>query len=369
MDALDLTGAGRGEVVRLVQEAVAAQRAVVVPTSGSSGPPKRVLLSMSALKASAESTLSFLGGPGQWLAALSPRHIGGLQVYLRSAVSGIPPATLEDDGPFGAGSFTAAVAAMRPGTRHYAALVPTQVHRLLAEPAGREALASLDRVLIGGAPLPAASVAALDRAGVRWTHTYGMTETAGGCVYDGVPLPGVAVRLEQGPAGGRILLSGPILAQGYLQDPVATAEAFVTEAGVRWYRTSDLGRYDEVRRRWKILGRVDEVINTGGHKVHPDDVSSALCAMEPVVDAAVVALPDPQWGERVVAMLVPAAGGPPVEALTRPTGWVRSRLRETLPRYALPTQVRWSDTLPRLASGKVDHAGVRAAFTQEGERL
>ena len=369
MHPLDLSEADGSEVGRLVDDAVAVGRPVVVPTSGFSGPPKQVLLSMRALTASAGATLNALGGDGQWVAALNPERIGGLQVYVRSSLAGVAPVTVAADSSFGVASFAVAVAAMRDDMPHYVALVPTQVHRLLAETAGREALARFDRVLIGGAPLPEPVALALDETGIAWSHTYGMTETAGGCLYDGVPLPGVQVRVEAGAAVGRLLISGPMLAEGYHHDPVATSETFITEAGRRWFRTSDLGRYDHDRGRWQVLGRADDVITTGGHKVHPDDVVSALSALEGVMDAAVVGVPDPQWGERVVALLVPSAPGPPDAARAEPTTWARSRLGATLPRHALPTRVRWADAVPRLLSGKVDTAGVRAAFTQEGERI
>ncbi|MGB7449684.1 MAG: AMP-binding protein [Ornithinimicrobium sp.] len=366
--ALDVAGLPGSQVSATVDDAVATDRSVLVPTSGYSGRPKRVLLSMAALTASAQATMTALGGGGQWVAALSPERIGGLQVYVRSALSGIPAVAVAGDTSFGVCSFVAAVAALRSDGRRYVALVPTQVYRLLAEPAGREALASFDRVLIGGAPLPAAAVTGLGAAGVRWTQTYGMTETAGGCLYDGTPLPGVQVRLESQAEVGRIQLSGPMLARGYHQEPQLTEEAFLTEAGRRWFRTGDLGRYDPIRQRWQVLGRADDVVNTGGHKVHPDDVVSALSDLPGVDDAAVVGVPDAHWGERVVALLVPATDGSSTD-VEDPTGWVRSRLYAVLPPYAIPAQVRWAPTLPRLAGGKVDTAGVRAAFIQEGERL
>lgn len=366
---LDLTHTLGTEVTTVVEEAVATDRSVLVPTSGSSGPPKRVLLSMAALTASARATLTALGGDGQWVAALSPGRIGGLQVHIRSALAGIPPVAVPPDTSFSARSFGVAVAALRPGVRRYVALVPTQVFRLLSETEGRAALASFDRVLVGGAPLPAAVQEGLRDAGVRWTHTYGMTETAGGCLYDGVPLPGVRVRTDTDPGDepGRLLLSGPTLAEGYHDEPRLTAAAFVTDGGRRWFRTGDLGRFESAHQRWHILGRADDVINTGGHKVHPDTVVSALTGLAEVADAAVVGVPDAQWGEQVVALVVPA---PESSAPTgEPTAWVRSQLGRALPRYALPARARWVPSLPRLASGKVDTTGVRAAFLQEGERL
>ncbi len=375
MPALDLSAGIAHDLARSLAHALEEGQDVVVTTSGSTGTAKKVVLPARALLASAHATLELLGGPGQWLAALTPTHVGGLQVWVRSHVSGVEPVDLvgvtgQPSSRFTATKFTAATAQMATDQRRYVSLVPTQIQRLLADPAGLQALTSFDRVLIGGAALAPALAARLTQAQVVWTHTYGMSESCGGCAYDGIPLPVVTLTTDGRPGEpGRLMISGPVLAKGYLDLPDLTDEAFVTIAGTRWFRSSDLGIQDLATGRWRVLGRMDDVINTGGHKVHPDAVRDALLALPAIDDAAVVAVPDVEWGQRVAAILIPRRGDPDMAALMAdPRGWVQ-QLRPAMPGYAVPSLVHIADALPRLPSGKVDGAGVRAAFTQEDDRI
>jgi O-succinylbenzoic acid--CoA ligase len=238
---------------------------------------------------------------------------------------------------------TAAVARM-PAGRRYTALVPTQLRRLLdAEPA---ALRRFDAVLVGGA---ATDPALLDRArgeGVAVVTTYGMTETAGGCVYDGIPLAGV--RVEVGDDGVR--LAGPPLALGYRLDPEATAAAF---AG-GWFRTRDAGSLGPDG-RLTVHGRLDEVVITGGVNVAPPAVEAALREHADVADAVVFGAPDAEWGQRVVAAVVPRAGAAPDLAALRP--WVAERLGAA----AAPRELHRIDAVPALHTGKPDRRAVAAA--------
>lgn len=234
------------EVCDALERAVPHEVVVHAATSGSTGTPKVARLTAGALTASARSTLTVLGGPGQWLLSTPATHIAGIQVLVRSALAGIPPVTV------GPGGFTSArfssAAARLTGTRRYTSLVPTQVARLLADDEGRAALARFDAVLVGGAAVPDTLRAAGRSAGTRIVATYGMSETAGGCVYDGRPLPGARMRIgDADPAGvGVIELGGPMLASGYVDRPEQTALAFGTDPdGSRWFRTDDLGRIDE----------------------------------------------------------------------------------------------------------------------------
>ena len=142
--------------------------------------------------------------------------------------------------------FTTAEQAM-PGPRRYTSLVPTQLARLLRDADGTAALARFDGVLVGGAACPPGLVDAAAAAGARVVRTYGMSETSGGCVYDGVPLEGVRVRTEPGERGDAVLLGGPMLASGYLGMPQESARAFVDIDGQRWFRTGDLGTWDGTR--------------------------------------------------------------------------------------------------------------------------
>ena len=165
-------------------------------TSGSTGRPRLVVLRPAALRASAAATAARLGGPGRWLLALPADHVAGVQVVVRALLAGAPPVVQDLRGGFRPAGFAAATARLGPG-RRYTSLVPTQLLRLLdAGGAALDALLGYDAVLVGGAALDAGLRARAEAAGVRVVATYGMTETAGGCVYDGVPLDGVRIRLD-----------------------------------------------------------------------------------------------------------------------------------------------------------------------------
>ena len=325
---------------------------VRVGTSGSTGSPKVASLTAAALTASARSTLEVLGGPGQWLLATPATHIAGIQVLVRSALAGIRPVTLPPGG-FTAHRFAEATAALAH-TRRYTALVPAQVARLLFEDEGRRALARFDTVLVGGAAVSDELRAQARAAGAHIVATYGMSETAGGCVYDGRPLPVARVRVadpdEQGV--GVVEISGTMLASGYADRPEQTRAAFCTGAdGTRWFRTDDLGRIDDGT--LVVLGRRDDVINSGGLKIAPHLVEAAVAAAFPdLADrSVVVASPDPRWGEAVT--LVVTGSDPPELA------HVRAVLRPELPATALPTRVAWIAAIPLLGPGKPDRRTVR----------
>ena len=180
--------------------------------------------------------------------------------------------------------------------RRYSSLVAAQLHRIVdSVQAGdrrvRDAVRALDAVLIGGGRLPAELADRADAAGIRVRRTYGASETAGGCVYDGVPLAGVEVRI----ADGEVQLSGPTLAEGYLGDAARTAAAFLDEPGRRWYRTGDAGEWDGTR--LSIVGRLDDVIITGGEKVSLGLVERAVQALPGLGSALVVRATDPEWGD------------------------------------------------------------------------
>lgn len=306
-----------------------------VRTSGSSGEPKEVVLSREALVASAEATHARLGGPGQWLLALPTTGVAGLQVLVRSAVGGHPPIVVEDHT-----GLEDALGAMC-GARKYASLVPTQLHRLAS--AGRlDALSTLDALLIGGAAVDPELLAAARDAGVTVVRTYGMSETSGGCVYDGVPLDGVKLRLDD---DGQVLVSGPVLFDGYGHE---------SREG-DWFATGDLGTIaDGVL---SIVGRLDDVVQVGGAKVPLPAVEQAVRALPEVHDAAVVAVPDPEWGSRVVAFVVPS-DAVCLDALR--TESVRETLEAAgLDRWWAPRDVVLVDGVPRLPGGKTDRLRLR----------
>ncbi|WP_380166488.1 AMP-binding protein [Jannaschia sp. R86511] len=333
--------------------------AAVVSTTGSTGAAKHVLLPASALLASAGATHDHLGGSGRWLLAVPAHTVAGVQVVVRSLVAGTSPAVLDLSQGFDADGFAAAAAAMTGTGRRYTSLVPTQLRRLLqAAPAtgAAAALAGFDAVLVGGAAMDAQVREQAHAAGVRVVTTYGMTETCGGCVYDGVPLPGVQVRVEPlpGTAGpvGRVVLSGPVVARGYRGGPTAGAgEGFDrTPAGGRCFRTADLG--EQVAGRLELRGRTDDVVVSGGVNVALDAVAAVVRALPGVQDALAVGVPDLEWGHAVGVLVQPVGPGPgPGPDL------VREAVRERLGRAAVPRWLRTVTELPTAGVGKPDRRG------------
>jgi o-succinylbenzoate---CoA ligase len=314
------------------EKGVAEGTAVIVPTSGSTGVPKGVGLGAAALLHSARASLARVGArPGErWLCCLPGTYIAGIQVLVRSLVSGTDPVLADRAEP-------EVIAACGCA---YVSLVPTQLKRLLD--VDISALAGFRSVLLGGAAAPAGLLDAVRAARVPVVTTYGMTETCGGCVYDGIPLDGVRLKIGD---DDRIWIAGPVLFSGYVGGPAAPGDG--------WLRTGDLGRLDSAG-RLTVRGRADDVINTGGSMVVPGEVAAALQTCPGVRDAAVLGQPDPEWGERVVAVIVPAdpANPPTLELL-------RLHVKERLPRYAAPSRVVMVDAVPMLPNGKHDLARLR----------
>jgi o-succinylbenzoate---CoA ligase len=329
-------------------EPVGDRIAVVVPTSGTTGIPKGAMLSADALTASAVATHARLGGPGRWLLALPAHHIAGLQVLVRSALAGTTPVAVPAG--FGATEFAAAVAAMGPGPR-YTSLVAAQLTKALDDPAAAAALADLDAVLIGGGPMPAGVGDRAAAAGVRVVRTYGMSETAGGCVYDGRALDGVTVRIDE----GRVVLGGAMVADGYRNPAVPDPFA---EPG--WFRTDDLGVLDDTG-ALSILGRVDDAISTGGLTVLPQLVENALAGHPGVAECAVFAVPDERLGQRVVAAIVPAS-----DCAAPDLAGVRAFVAKTLDGTAAPREIHLVDALPRRGIGKLDRKALSQRFGTGG---
>jgi O-succinylbenzoic acid--CoA ligase len=319
--------------------------AVVVSTSGSTGVPKGALLPVSALRASAAATETRLGGPGRWLLALPARHVAGLQVLLRSVAAGTTPEMLDLRGGFDPAAFVAATARLADSPRRYTSLVPTQLVRLLDEPSAHEALTSYDAVLVGGAATPQPVLERALAAGVRAVTTYGMSETCGGCVYDGRPLDGVRARTDD---SGRVLLGGPVVARGYRGRPGLTRVVFPRSGGLREFRTDDLGEVRPDGLLW-LSGRADDVLVTGGLKVAPAAVEEALAALPGVRECIVVGVPDAEWGQLVTAVVVAAdpLRPPQLEDLRAP-------VLRTMGAEAVPRRLVVVDALPLRGPGKPD---------------
>ncbi|MFF4986491.1 AMP-binding protein [Streptosporangium saharense] len=311
------------------------EAAVVIATSGTTGPPKGVQLSAAALRASAAASLRRLGaGPGErWLCCLPPSHVSGLQVLVRSLVTGTEPIVHEGFSP---------EAVLASGARHVS-LVPTQLRRLLDAD-----LSVFDTILLGGAAPPPGLVQAAEAVGARVVTSYGMSETCGGCVYDGAPLYNVDLKIGD---DGRIRVAGPVLFSGYRLRPDLTAAALDGD----WFVTSDLGVLDG--RGLRVLGRSDDVINTGGEKVVAAVAAATVAEHPAITDAVVVGRPDPEWGERVVAVVVSPA--PPSLAE------LRSFVKERLPACAAPAELIVLSEIPLLPNGKPNLAALRYGRDRE----
>lgn len=326
-------------------------RGIAVKTSGSTGTPRDVLLGVDALLAAADGTHAALSGPGSWLLATPAHHIAGAMVLVRSHVAGTV-ATPMPPGSFSAQGFARAADALAADGPRYTSLVPTQLHRLLDSPVGRDALASFDAVLVGGAPL------LTDAVPSNVIETYGATETAGGCIYDGEALKGVRIAVAK---SGIVSLSGPMLADGYAD---GDDSSFVLAHGRRWFETSDLGEFQGESDRLRILGRADHAVLTGGETVHPAVVEDAMAKLAWVAESVAVGIPDAEWGERLIVLVVPRAGGdvPPWEA-------TRAQLVVDVGRAFAPREMIVVDALPRLPSDKIDRAAARELALTEHNPL
>ena len=329
--------------------------ALAVPTSGSTGARKVALLPASALLASAAATHDRLGGPGRWLLALPPQHVAGLQILVRSLVAGTTPVVLDLGDGFSTAGFAAARAARhRRPALHLRGPDPAHAHPRGGRRGGRGArrLRRRPRRRRGH---PAPLLERARAAGVRLVTTYGMTETCGGCVYDGVPLDGVQVRTDRtdGRDGG-IHLGGPVVALGYLGGPAIPAGP----GGVRWHLTDDLGTWDGTR--LTVAGRADDVVVTGGRKVAPRPVEEALLQLPGVAEAVVVGVPDDEWGHAVAAAVVleAGAGAPTLEA-------VRAHVAAAVAPHAAPRRLAVVPALPLRGPGKPDRAAVAALLDGE----
>ena len=329
--------------------AVERRVALVVETSGSTGRPKRVALSADALLASAAASESALGGPAQWMLALPTHYIAGLNVLVRSFAAGFDPVPVAGE-HFTAAAFVEATQRMTQPERAVA-LVPVQLAALLDDPAARDELRRFQAVLVGGQATPASLADRALAAGVRLARSYGSSETSGGCVYDGRPVGGTAVRLED----GEVWLGGPSLAEGYLGDPGLTAERFVERDGRRWFRTADGGGWDGAL--LTVTGRRDDVLISGGVKVALAAVERVLREQPGLHDAVVVAAPDPRWGQTPVAF---TASDVDTDAAVAAVG-------AALGPAARPARIVRLDAIPALASGKPDRRALAVLASDAAE--
>ncbi|QLF54139.1 AMP-binding protein [Actinomyces sp. oral taxon 169] len=360
-------GQVRSDLARRITR-VPARTDLILRTSGSTtGTGRLIAMSTAALMASARATHARLGGPGTWLLPLPAHHVAGLQILIRSLEAGTEPVVVDTSAGFSPTALAEALRSARRSTgaavsRLYVSLVPTQLVRVLQDPQARRALAGADAVLLGGAAADPALLARARGAGVTVVTTYGMSETGGGCVYSGRPLEGVEIAIQAPDAegAGRILISGPVLAEDYLHTPgrnLSASEGFHRSGARRVLATSDRGRLHPDG-RLEVLGRLDDVIITGGVKVEPRHVEEALTGIDGVAEACVVGLPDEQWGSTVVAAVVLEPGRQPGGPKRLDGAALREAARARLDGAHAPKRVVVLEALPLRPSGKVDRREV-----------
>lgn len=314
--------------------------AAVVLTSGTTGEPKGVELSHSALAAASRLTHGRLhAAPGdRWTCVLPLHHVAGLTMLPRARSLGSEIEFLDPSD----------IASLGEAEGSFVSLVPTQLSRCLDR--GID-LARFKAVLLGGASVDPETLRRAVDAGIKIVRTYGMTETTGGVVYDGIPLDEVSVRVggsvlegSSSPGGpemksGDVYISSPTLMSGY-----RGGERF----GGGWFETKDVGSISDGR--LSILGRADDIINTGGEKVVPRVVEAAAMKQAGVKDAFVMGVPDPEWGQAVVAFVV---ADPAIE------GVLKESLGTELLRHEVPKKIVFLTEIPRNSGGKVDVAALR----------
>lgn len=328
---------------------------LVLETSGSStGTPHLVGISTEALLASAAATHAALNGPGTWILALPTHHIAGAQVLLRSTAHDFPPRIVDTSAGFSPTALLPAIraATSREGIPAYLSLVPAQLRACLAEEDVTAALATLSAVLVGGQGISPSLLDDARERGIRVHTTYGMTETSGGCVYDGMPLEGVEVRLIDTDGTPRLAIRGPMLMTRYLDGD----SPFVEIDGQRWLLTGDTGTIDEDG-HVHVTGRADDVIVSGGLSIAPREVENALTSLPGIEAAWVGPMSDEHWGQVVAALVVASYEDNPPTSDDARSQWAVS-LREACgqiidPKHA-PRIIASVEALPLTGSGKVD---------------
>jgi O-succinylbenzoic acid--CoA ligase len=308
-------------------------RAVVL-TSGTTGAPKAVELTdagLAAVGAGCNAALA-VERDDRWLLCLPLHHVAGLAILARARAGGQEVVVHPSFDP------GAVATAPRAAAATLVSVVPTMLRRLLDTGAP---LSEYRRVVVGGQPFPAPLRARAVAAGAAVVDAYGLSETAGGMLFDGNPIAGAAVDLD---GDDEIRVQGPMVMRGYRFDADATRAVLDADG---WLRTGDVGRRDETGAVHVVDRRRDLVI-TGGVNVSPTAVEHVLAEHPDVADVGVAGVPDEQWGERLVAFVVAVPGGRPPD-VERLRAFARDRLRPA----ELPRQVVVVDAIPRTPGGKV----------------
>ncbi|CAB4754532.1 unannotated protein [freshwater metagenome] len=296
---------------------------VVIATSGSSGLIKEVAYTSGALLASARAANSYLGARigARWSLLLPITHIAGVNVVIRSMELGTLPVDLRDfDGEYPTVDFTS--------------VVPTQLFRALnSDQRLLRHLQSTQAVLVGGAALSPSLRLEAESAGIRIVETYGMTETCGGCIYDGTPLDGVEFEINE---QGIIAIRGSVLASGYLNTP----NLFNLHNG--WFTTNDLGQI--IDGKLQVKGRADDVIISGGENLSLMAVEATLSVRFPDIECAAFAVDDPHWGQALHLAIVGNISEMEISHY----------LEAALGAFAKPKGIHFVESLPLLGIGKID---------------
>lgn len=319
--------------------------ALVVSTSGSTGTPKGAMLTPANLISSADATHQALGGEGQWLLAMPAAYIAGIQVLVRSMVAGVEPAFVDLSHGFNVAEFAARAHELaQTGERTYTALTPMQLAKATPTLQGIDALRTFDAVLVGGAATNPRLLESAAELRINVVTTYGSSETSGGCVYNGRPIAGARVKIVD----GRIHLGGPMVARSYhLLDSPDLADG--------WFRTSDAGSLEGGV--LTVLGRTDNVISSGGLKLHPEVLEAELLLIDGVTAATVIGKDDDRLGQRICAAYTGSASVPDIlDALADAEDAGR------IAHWQIPKELKVVPALPQLGPGKVDRAAVKELF-------
>ena len=304
---------------------VPSEVALVVATSGSTGSAKYVLHSAKTLLASARATHTALAAqPGErWGLRLPLTHIAGLMVIVRSLLL---ESDLSDDG-------------------EYQAVVPTQLFRALQGEESLAAFINAKAVLVGGGPSERKLINEARVAGINVITTYGMSETAGGCVYNGTPLPGVKILID---SAQQIFISGPQIALGYLDDSSGFQDG--------GFLTQDIGRWGDDG-RLEILGRADEVVISGGEKILLGAIEERIRSLSGVSNVHLFTRKSAEWGEEVVCAVVGS------NSITLSS--IRDHVAEIFPRSSAPRALILLTEMPLRGIGKPDRDTLRGLPTTE----
>ena len=303
------------------------------------------MLTPANLISSADATHQALSGEGQWLLAMPAAYIAGIQVLVRSMVAGVEPAFIDLSHGFNVAEFAARAHELaQTGERTYTALTPMQLAKATSTLQGIDALRTFDAVLVGGAATNPRLLESAAKLRINVVTTYGSSETSGGCVYNGRPIAGARVKIVD----GRIHLGGPMVARSYhrLDSP---------DLADGWFRTSDAGSLEGGV--LTVLGRTDNVISSGGLKLHPEVLEAELLRIDGVTAATVIGKDDDRLGQRICAAYTGSASVPDVlDALAD------AEDADRIPHWQIPKELKVVAALPRLGPGKVDRAAVKELF-------